>query len=159
MQPELERYTLGDEPTGRAYRALLDYALGTCNSALVVVRSADESEAAKAILERLRPYVISERRESRWPGTELLDDTASVVKFRYDRAVADVLKMGTDHLFGWIEPGLPEDLCLIRPDGRPWLVSIAHEHDGYLDLDPGQYSSLVLKVPLRLIRESPYQNA
>lgn len=156
---ERERYTLGEDPTGGVYRALLEFGLSKCNNALLVVRNVAESEAANAILELLRHHVISEQRESKWPGTELLDDTAIVIRFRYDRTVADVLKTGTDHLFGWIGPELPEDLCLVRPDGRPWLVSIAHEHDGYLDLDPGEYSRLVLDVPIRLIRESPYENA
>jgi len=151
------RYTIGEEPIGNAYFGLLRFALGLCDTGLLVLRDADEITSTTAkILETIEPSIISREQQSRWPGTELTDHTATVFRFGYTDKVCHQLIKATDHLYGWIEPELPEDLCLMRPGGRPWLVSISHEHDGYLDLKPGEFDALIAEVPIRLIRENPH---
>jgi len=152
-----ERYTIAEEPAGDAYAALLRFALGHCNAGILVLRNATEiGPAAAGILKRIGRSIISKEEAAQWPGTRLIDHTATVCRFEYNDIVCDALTKATDHLYGWMEPELPEDLCLIRPDGRPWLVCISHEHDGYLDLDPGEYKALITNVWLRLILETSH---
>jgi hypothetical protein len=56
-----------------------------------------------------------------------------VLRYRYAPEVARVLAESVDGLYDWVAP-LPEDLCLLS-DGQPWLTSIAHERDGFVDND------------------------
>ena len=152
----VERYTIEEEPVGKGYSGLLRFALGRCDAGLLVVRDADAMTPMTAnFLGSIKQSIISNQPQSRWPGTELIGHTATVFRFRYDDMICDQLTKATDHLYGWIEPELPEDLCLMRPGGSPWLVTISHEHDGYLDLNAGEFHALVPEVPIRLIREDP----
>ena len=45
------------------------------------------------------------------------------------------------------KPELPQDLCLLRGNDDPWLVTIAHETDGYLRLSPEEKLRLVEALP------------
>ena len=47
----------------------------------------------------------------------------------------------------WRQPDLPEDLCLLRADGSPWLATIAHEADGFLLLSEAEREDLNTRVP------------
>jgi hypothetical protein len=51
-------------------------------------------------------------------------------------------------LYEWRQPNYPEDLCLLRQDRSPWLVSIAHENDSYLCLSSGkEKEDIIINVP------------
>ena len=78
--------------------------------------------------------MVGRAEHSEWPGTRLFSGTASVLHFTYCEEVKDILGRAVDGLYEWMAP-LPEDLCLLRGE-RPWLVSIAHERNGYLIVDP-----------------------
>jgi hypothetical protein len=58
-----------------------------------------------------------------------------------------VLKKATNALYGWVQPELPEDLCLLRDEKEAWLVSIAHERDSYLCLSEDERSRLLDALP------------
>jgi hypothetical protein len=150
-----ERYTIADEPVAEAYEALLEFALGHCSAGLMVLRDTELSSSVAHFLGQINAWLIGKERRSSWPGTELIGHEATVLRFSYNKNVREILANATDRLYGWISPGLPEDLCLIRPDDCPLLVSIAHERDGYLDLHRGEHAALLGNVPLRLIRETP----
>jgi hypothetical protein len=128
-------YTIVKEPRGVLYGALLDHALGACTKALLVLREdLGLEEQGRRCLEALGPFVTAVEDKSSWPGTELSGHTAKVYSFRYDRASAEILPSFSEGLYDWVQPGLPEDLCLLREDGQPWLVTIAHESDAFLRL-------------------------
>ena len=145
-------YTPHEEPKGDTYRRLLDASLEYCNVFLLVTRSYPElDESAKGLLEGLQPFFIGRTEESEWPGTELFGSTATVHRFRLTPESVTVLGDATGRLYSWEHPGLPEDLCLIRFDGSPWLVTIAHERDSYLTLSPEEKAQLLIEIPdLRL---------
>ena len=68
---------------------------------------------------------------------------------------AKILGEAVEGLFDWIEPELPEDLCILRPDGSPWLVTISHEQDAYFQLSDKEKGELTELVPdLRLVIDS-----
>jgi hypothetical protein len=141
-------FTFTEEPSGPFYRALLDACVECCDAGLLVERPSIElSDQGKLIIERLRPWIREEKQCCEWPGTKLHGHTALVRVFAYDQGSATVLKESADSLFEWQQPALPEDLCLLRPDGEPWLVSIAHERDGYLKISEDERDRFVEMVP------------
>lgn len=154
-------YTLLAEPAGRVYQNVLDYAVRECSFLILVLRgSLDVDPTALNVLERLNSQLISNGQLSEWPGTRLIDHTANVFSFRYGAECAAELKSATSALFSWQQPHLPEDPCLLRADGTPWLITISHERDAYFELSTSECKNLVSAVSslapmLRLERENP----
>lgn len=123
------------EPIGEEYRLLLEALLTVCSRALLVVRDDMPIDSqGKEKLNCLRPYLVSNELRREWPGTKLLSGTARVQEYRFDGGCCETLGQLVDGLYGWRQPDAPEDLCLLRHDGSPALVSIAHEEDSCLDL-------------------------
>ena len=142
------RYTILDEPTGETYRDLLRYSLNFCDTFLLVVRrSIQVAATAQEVLDRLTAFQLSRTEESEWPGTQLLDESATVYRFKWCDESFALLERFSKGLFSWKQPELPEDLCLIRTDGSPWLVIIAHERDSYLELSADEKIDLVAHLP------------
>ena len=136
------------EPTGGLYRSLLEHAFPACDSVLLVVRRSQPlNESGRCLLSRLDAFLMRETERSEWPGTKLLDRTAQVFEFRFTPRSALVLKQAVDSLFAWRQPNFPEDLCLLRQDSTPWLVSISHEQDGFLNLASNEAVDLFRSWP------------
>jgi len=141
-------YNLLDDVKGEAYVRLLHHALSQCDSFTLVIRhSIDVNATAEAVLNRLEPYLTRRDEIAEWPGTLLLDGTAQVNTFKLSPPTASVLAEVADGLFSWTQPELPEDLCLIKKDGEPWLVTIAHEEDAYLVLSAEESAALTESIP------------
>ena len=128
-------YSFKSELSEREYNDLLDLSLSFCSQALVVIRgSCPLSSRGQDVLSKLEEFEISRERRSEWPGTRLHGADATVVIYKLCVASVSVLKQLSGDLYSWREPNSPEDLCLLRSDGTPWLVSIAHERDAYMEL-------------------------
>jgi hypothetical protein len=122
-------------PNNAIYRRILEEGLKHCNIVLLVVRNGLNLDATgHSILEKLRPYQLSKNEASEWPGTLLFDGSADVYLFRYVDAVFKLISDAADSFYGWEQPKLPEDLCLLRSNEDPWFVSISHERDCYFEL-------------------------
>src|SRR3954453_5019486 len=94
-------YDLKSDPFHDLYRGLVDFALQTCPLGLLVLRPDTElTEEGLSFLASLRPFVESEERSDRWPGTELLWDAATLFYFRLEPGSARLLKAATDPLYG-----------------------------------------------------------
>lgn len=148
--------TIDLEPHDETYASLLRFSSRWCDSALLVVRERlGLSDDGAAFMKRLEPFLLEQRDATSWPGTTLLEGSASVSTYRLDPMVVDLLSAATSGLFGWQQPELPEDLCLLRPEGDPWLVTIAHEGDGYVSLEPAEVDELRRHLPdfAALLRE------
>jgi hypothetical protein len=139
-------FDLGKEPAGAVYRALVAAAAEVCDAFLLVRREAT-NESALGVIEHLSPWLIEESEVSEWPGTELLGHTATVYKFKATAETLAFLAQRVDRLYAWCQPDLPEDLCLLRADGSPWLATIAHEADGFLMLSEAEREDLITRVP------------
>ena len=119
-------YDLVDEPLGADYDALLDTAVTQCAFIVLRTRASAVDASAASVLAQLEPH-----RERR------VDSPSGVAHhFRLNRGTVAVLKSAARALFAWQPPDRPADLCLLRADGSPWLVSIAAERLGYLELAP-----------------------
>jgi hypothetical protein len=130
------------EPVGGSYAALLRVALAYCVTGSVVVREElNLEEEGRSILRALGHDLDPPREVTEWPGTQLHGHAALLHEFRFnDRTLAVLLRI--ERLYAWVQPRLPEDLCLYRPNGAPWLVSISHERDSYLDLSEPECTQL-----------------
>ncbi|MGH2759978.1 MAG: hypothetical protein ACRDKJ_10510 [Actinomycetota bacterium] len=99
------------------------------------------------MLKRLRPFLLERRESQRWPGTELLEETATVYRFDANEQMVDLMSELAVPLFDWCQPTLPEDLSLLRDDETEWLVSITHERDAYLKLTLEEHEVIVAEYP------------
>ena len=141
-------FTITSEPKNKIYRDLLDYAVNKCAFALVVTRpSLPCSGAGIRAFKTLEPYLREERVSSEWPGTRLLAGTARVLLYQFGPECASVFKELANRLYSWQQPDPPEDLCLLRANEEPWLVSIAHERDSFLHLSEDEKSELLKALP------------
>jgi hypothetical protein len=154
-------YNFLEEPTFRKYRILIDYSTRYCDTFLLVIQDPDWFElSAWDMLSRLGPFLKEKFLSLEWPGTILGngdisksdhgDNTSTgptIYKYYLNKETAEILKNATHGLYSWIQPNLPEDLSLLRPDGSPWLVSITHERDGYLELSTDEKEQLFEALP------------
>jgi hypothetical protein len=141
-------YTFASEPAGKTYSLLLSSAVGLCKRTLLVVRpDLGLSSAGADLLERLRPHGLRAHARSSWPGTVLVQGSASVHESAFNATVARTLHSAAQRLFQWRQPELPEDLCLLREDGSPWLTTIAHEQEAYLSLSDAELEKLNRRFP------------
>jgi len=119
-------YDLVDEPTGDDYRALLTCARNHCDTVVLSVDAAHElSPSGQEILSRLD----GEMRSDRTSGT------TRHLRYAFSPECMEVLGEAPG-LYAWHQPERPENLCLLRPDGSPWIVSIAAERIGYVEFTP-----------------------
>lgn len=152
-----DKFTLDirTEPKGETYRRILDLALHSCNQALLVLRdSGNINQHGTQLLKALEPFLFQKLPgTTQWPGTVLHysdlfpDNTATVYYFRFCPESARILKDSVEGLYSWRQPECPEDLCLLRQDGSPWLVSISHEEDSYFELTAQEKDQLLSHVP------------
>jgi hypothetical protein len=146
-------YDLETDVSRDLYNDLIDFALGRCPTACLIVRDQIElGESGELFLSALEPYLVGREKTDRWPGTELFGSEAEIVDFRLEAGSAQLLKSATDHLFGWLQPDLPEDLCFLHADHTPWLTTIAHEDEGYFILTEDEARQLREALPrLRIL--------
>jgi hypothetical protein len=137
------RHGFTREPSGSAYQELLEFCGSRSVVATLVIRELDWlEEDAIAVMERLRPSQIETAERSEWAGTRLIEHTATVYSYRVDEALVRALQTSASGLYEWQQPHRPEDLAFLRSDGHPLLVSIAHEGDGYLDIEVNEIAGL-----------------
>jgi len=136
------------EPNVKLYCDLLDYSLKFCCLATLVIRKdLKTSPNVDIILKKLEPYLIEIKDTKEWPGTVLYSDTAKLYKFNLNKISNEIFKNSTNGLYGWIQPHAPEDLCLLRKDEKPFLVTISHEKDAYLQVTDIELNELFNCIP------------
>lgn len=141
-------YTLSNEPKGGEYLQLLTIGLDFCDKAVLITRDQfGPSEKAMDRIRTLTPFEIERKKTAEWPGTKLLGHKATAVTYTYNAEFVAAMKKISNSLFEWLHPDLPEDLCLLRPDDSPWLVTISHEHDACLELSDDEYIPLKSSYP------------
>ncbi len=145
---ERKVYELWEAPWGDTYRNLVKCAIEHCVAFLLVVpRNTLADECVKDVLSRLAQFLLKESEETEWPGTKGAKPAATVYRYKFNPASATILNESAEGLFSWNLPELPEDLCFLRDDGSPWLVTISHENDVYLELSETEKTDLLAKDP------------
>lgn len=148
MNEHREAITLTREPRGEVYRALLSEALRHCHRFTLVQRRACILDAsASALLSQLGPHLLEERTVSEWPGTKLLDGTATLREYEMRDESISILTRAVEGLYDWCHPARLEDPVFWRKSDGPWLVTIAHERDAYFELTPAERDDLLRTLP------------
>jgi hypothetical protein len=147
MDKHLYTWLIG--PTGKTYRELLDYALKECAYFLLVTDREQKqlSPKGKEVLNQLAPYLYKMEMKSEWPGTVILNVQVPVYIYNFIPKSAEILRKVADGLYQWQKPGLPDDLCFLRSDESPWLVSTAHESDAYFIVTDDDMERLLKAKP------------
>jgi len=127
-------YSLAGEWGPEQYSRLLDLAIQFGGS-FVLVNRAGLSTDGDQLLRFLSPFVVCANRGAAWPGTRLLGGaTAEIHKVSLTVDSLNVLRQAARSVWDWLGPRYPEDLGFLRPSGKPWFVSIAHEQDAFFKL-------------------------
>lgn len=149
MPEKVLHYAFTKELKGNLYRDFIQHSCEkTCAQGLVVLQSTcPVSTSCTMFLDRLKPEVFEKRYQMWWPGTILLShDPSEVHHFRTTRnAVAALLSV--KGMYDWLQPDLPEDLCLARSDGSIWLSSIASERESFLNMTTPESEDLFRVLP------------
>ena len=139
------------EPRGDVYRTLIDLGAQRCPTVLLVVRDLRAlGPDGRQALETLASFLIDAQHATKWPGTVLYGHEAVAYKYRTSSELSNALKHLATGLYSWQHPNLPEDLSFLRSDGAPWLASIAHQGDAYLELTQEEMLELLNLEPRRV---------
>lgn len=134
----LEIISIKTDWTPSLYRELIDLGRTNCATFGLVTgnwRHHNDPE----VLNTLKPYLVESVITKMWPGTQSLsDETICFQKFHLNQKSAAILKTCVSKLWDWSAPDFPEDLSFLRPDGRPYFVSIIHERDAYFKISKKQ---------------------
>lgn len=146
---KMNTYNLIIEPRDRLYFELLDFAFEECGFFLLVTDRENRqlSPQGKKVLDELFPYLSREELRSEWPGTVLINNKVPVYTYHFTPESSKILKKVASRLYQWQRPELPDDLCLLRPDETPWLVTIGHENDSYFVLTEEEKIRLFRAIP------------
>jgi len=159
MPPELCEHTVIGDVCDAKYKGLLELSLNYCAYfSLVQRRCVDLEASAHRVFSHLKSAIVSEQETSEWPGTRLIDDTAVMRVYVLNSVTEVVLATEASSLFDWIQPSLPEDLCLRRADMSPWLVTISHEHDAYFVTNSDEIE-MIRRLGIRVERDLGTEDA
>lgn len=103
----------------------------------VIREEAGISENINQLILELFPFLIEKKIVTEWPGTTLLSGSANQYKYYFNKDSAQLLSSYNNELYEWIQPQLPEDICLYK-DSIPIFVSITHEQEAYFELDENE---------------------
>ncbi len=154
MRAMRRRYTLLTEPRGTEYVALLRTLSHFSQYALLVVRSGILlSDYGHETLQELDQDIVAKEKRQEWPGTQLYEGSATVYLIKLTPTSLDILVSRASRLYEWEQPFLPEDLCLMRNETEPILVSISHERDAYVLLSDDEKQEVLSVLPNLFSRE------
>jgi len=131
------------------YLDLLELGCRLAKDALLVVAEPwrEPGQAISEKLAALQPFLVDVAQSREWPGTVSLVHESAVYRYRTCPALAITLASLRPAQFDWQHPDAPEDLCFVRADGRPLLVTTSHECDAYLLLDDTERAVLDTDFP------------
>lgn len=123
-------------PKGRIYKELLDFAFDYCDEFQLVVRNRMGSlQQVEPVIASLESSLVSVKKQSSWAGTQLGGgQKAKVYTYRTDLKAKRILSVSASSFYDWQQPDLPEDLSFFKK-GKPFLVCTAHENESYFLTD------------------------
>ncbi|MDH5755948.1 MAG: hypothetical protein OEZ55_04690 [Nitrospinota bacterium] len=135
-----EIYNYDCMPDEHAYKSLLCISVNYCDRFMLVVRNdMPRSDNLYKVLNKLNDFLLTSEIRNKWPGTVLTSGSAKVNTYIICEKSIEVLLKAANMFTEWIQPNLPEDICILRPNLREWLVTISHENDVYMYLTVDEY--------------------
>ncbi len=150
-------FDIAREPRREVYLGLLNAARRFGDSFTLVIPTGSYFTAeAMRILTRLEPMQLAKTQTHEWPGTTQYEGPpATLYRYRLDDRSLGALTASADGLYEWVQPDRPEDIAMLRFDGRAWLVVVAQHEDAYVDVDAVEREQLLTLVPGLAIASKP----
>jgi len=147
-------YNILKEPVNRTYKKLLLFSLDYCDKFLYVVpHHISDKGSVKNILKMFEEFQISVSERLEWPGTISYTTTSTVYEYKLNLESIKLLIKYNNKLYSWVQPNFPEDICLLRFDKTPWLITITQESEGYFELTGDEKRDLEKYLPELSISE------
>lgn len=131
----MTEYAIRTDVKGQLYESLISYLCCCASQFQIVVRHDCALDALMSngveLLADLSPYSLGSSEEESWPGTQLLDGSATIHRFRVTELAIPIL-LRPKSLFNWCQPEFPEDPAFFRADSSLVLTTISHEHYAFL---------------------------
>jgi hypothetical protein len=133
------------------YSRFLDLTIRWHGTLILVIRGQLLDEGNQ-FLQLLKPFLINVNHSSTWPGTRLLSgETAEIYKIAVHRESINIIRSASISIWDWLGPRYPEDLSFLRHTGKPWFVSITHEHDAFFKLFPSEHKFVEANLGVSLV--------
>ncbi len=142
-------------PRGETYRALIRELAALCPFGMLR-QNRFPRETELAVLDLLQPDTVARMKKLAIPGyfigpsflkiPDEVENPYHVYVFQLTERALSVLTRVTNRLYGWQYPDLPEDLCLLREDWMPCLMTVSHDCIGYLYMTPAELFPLLERV-------------
>jgi hypothetical protein len=117
------------------YSKVVERVLRHARFCSLVVRSTSHlSENGRLFLKTAEPSLAEKLEVNEWPGTKLVEGTASLYRFSVTPSFAALFSASSENLGAWVQPELPEDPAFYRGDGTLIMGSVSHEGDAFLEL-------------------------
>ncbi|MCV9951263.1 hypothetical protein [Paenibacillus sp. BT-177] len=150
-------FRLYSDVRGTAYERLIDYAMKRADTFMLVVHKwvtededglSDKEVVFKELLQRLNSFLLSTHSYEEMRGKHSIAYTAGTFyRYQCTPEAGKILKRAASSLFSWVHPKLPEDLCFQNADGEDWIMNIAHERIGRLNMDKEAADELEKLIP------------
>ncbi|URJ50208.1 leucine-rich repeat domain-containing protein [Paenibacillus polymyxa] len=159
-------FRLYSDVRGAAYERLIDYAMERADTFMLGIHKwatkdengvIDQDVLFKELLQQLNPFMLSTHSYEEIRGMHSIAYTQGTF-YRYQCApeAGGLLKQAASSLFSWVHPQLPEDLCFQNADGEDWIINIAHERIGRLNMATEEADELEKLIPGVFIHKPEY---
>lgn len=133
MKEMVKMWIFSTEQKGKSYEEIIDLASKLCIEFILVRRNRNNlSRNAGKLFKELSYFLIEEKEQKSWPGTETGGE-AILYYFKLNDITKEILKKYSKGLYSWMEPWLLQDLCFLKEGRKPWIVNIAHEQFSYIE--------------------------
>lgn len=149
----MTQFELVREPRGEVLDRLIAEAVGVCDRFTVVLSGMVLGDRAELVIERLKPFLVGCEKTSETPGSIMLPaDAITLCTYRLDADSAKVIREAARRLYDWVEPDLPQELCLLRQT-EPWLINLAADRAAFLVTSPAEAERLRAAIPGLQLRQ------
>lgn len=95
-------------------------------------------KSTETFSKEIEPFLIKKRHDPVWPGTQVLspignESNFDICIYQSCEEVKPYL-LRVEHLFQWMYPYYPEDLCFFK-DNKCWFYACSHEERSYILAD------------------------
>ncbi|MBE2188084.1 MAG: hypothetical protein IAE98_01335 [Candidatus Kapabacteria bacterium] len=130
------------EALNKNYKEFINVSKNFCDYFMFVVRrdvTELNTQEISNVIELFKKFLVNTTETDEWPGTKLINDTATVYLFALNDESAILLNHIAMNFDDWIHPSFPEDLCFLRTSSDEFLTTIIHERDAYFILSEAEH--------------------